>query len=195
MASRNRHRLLMLAFAAAAIGLAGCPSGPRGSSPGGKPKAHIPAVTLTITRAVAQRTDFEGGKRKEDLWIWCDVVATNNSGSPLEVKSHFYSAFDGLGVVGMTKDGRKLFKQWYVFHQSPASPEPRIFPLPVGKTSKELSFPFCSVPPGVKEIKVQIVGGFPGTRYDKGLASNVVDVRVEDEWRWPNPPDRRRGTP
>ncbi|MHC4504322.1 MAG: hypothetical protein ACYTFI_13540, partial [Planctomycetota bacterium] len=100
------------------------------------------------------------------------MALRNASGSPLEVVSNFFSAFDGLAIVVMTSDGKEIGRQAYTAHQSPYSTG-RTLELPAGWTEERLVFPVVGIKERRGQLKVKLVGGLPGTPYDSGLASNT----------------------
>jgi hypothetical protein len=146
-------------------------------------KQHSGQVSVRIVNATAQlRTTkiLKGGREvwTQELDIECEVELKNDTGSALQVESNFYSAFDGLVLVIMDSEGKEVCRQWYTHHQSPFTPEPRTFELPIGITRKKLSFP-VHLGKIVGKLKVKIVGGLRDTDYESGLESNIVDIVVK----------------
>jgi len=48
----------------------------------------------------------------------------------------------------------------------------------MGRTKERIVLPVFEIKERHKRLKVQLVGGLPGTPYDSGLASNTVTVSV-----------------
>src|SRR5262245_53864732 len=95
--------LLIVATVAASI------AWPRVVAPAAGPK---PVVSLLLQKASAERW----GK---DIHFRCEVALNNDTGRDLAVRSHFFSAFDGLELTVTTPEGKVLAQQGYTFHQSP----------------------------------------------------------------------------
>src|SRR4051794_4090018 len=88
-------------------------------------------VRLTLSGASAER--YEG-----EVVFRCDAALVNDTDAVLTVRSNFSSAFDGLHLVVLGPDGRRLVQQSYSRHQSPSSPDGRLFPLGRGANRKTL---------------------------------------------------------
>lgn len=129
-------------------------------------------VALALPRVEANQLSGE-------VLFICDAVIDNRTGSQLTVKSHFYSAFDGLELVVMDEAGRELAQQSYLRHQSLCSLKPRSFPLREGRNEEDLRFPVPGLPPNQKVYRVRLVGSLPGSDYAGSLGSNEVVVAVE----------------
>lgn len=133
--------------------------------------ARSRGVRLTITQATAERTDHY-------TLFSCAAILTNATGRPLQVKSNFASAFDGLDLVVMTTDGRQLCRQPYIMHQSPYSFDGRWFTLQPGQNRQALAFPVPDMPPSLHKVKVMLTGILPGSDYHADITSKAVAVRL-----------------
>jgi len=166
-------RRVCLAFLATGVA-AGCSTkGEPAAKP--RPPGKGPPVSLVILKA-------DAAWESNYLSVQCDVALRNTSGSPLKVASNFFSAFDGLAIVVMTRDGKEIRRQGYTWHQSPYSTG-RTLELPVGWTEEGLVFPVSGIKGRDEHLKVKLVGGLPGTPYESGLASNTVAVSVSRQKR------------
>jgi hypothetical protein len=130
-------------------------------------------VRLAVESATAKRWD------NGEVLLICRVVLDNQTGQELTVHSHFFSAFDGLELVVLDKNGRRLVRQGYTVHQSPYSATPQPFLLKKGRNERELGFPVSKIPKGLQEVRVQLKGTLPDSAYDKMLSSNVVPVNIK----------------
>ena len=175
--SRSLLRVLMIMFILSL--LPGCRSCQRT-----KPANN--GVSLSINNASAKRTTTKvhlngDGKTfvgKEYVDFKCVVELNNGTGLPLTVKSNFFSAFDGLTLVVIKEDGKELARRGYTFHQSPYSID-RSFKLPVGVTKEVLYFPMFDLPKDCRTLKIQIVGGLPGSQYTSRLSSQITTITVK----------------
>src|SRR5262245_60820546 len=96
--------------------------------------ADPPRFELTLAKATAERLD--GGQ----VVIRCDTVIENNAGRVVNVRSNFFSAFDGLAVVVRDAKGKELLREPYIFHQSPRA-SAKDYPLQPGANKATLGFP------------------------------------------------------
>jgi hypothetical protein len=136
---------------------------------------ETPKVVLTLASVSTDRLD------SGDILFTCKVIIENNTGAVLKVKSNFFSAFDGLSLVVRDEDGKELKKQSYTFHQSPFSIEPREYPLPSGKATKQIVFPVRGLPKEYARLKAQLIGTLPGSGYAPKLSSEILSVRPKKQ--------------
>jgi len=129
-------------------------------------------VRLTLSGATAERDETAVRFR-------CETVLINNTGAALNVKSNFFSAFDGLELVVFSEDGKQLLRQSYLFHQSPSF-EQNQHKLEKGENRKSLVFPIGGLPKGTRAVKVLLLGTLPESEYKGLLCSDVVHVNVEE---------------
>jgi len=164
--------------ALAALALASCSgSGCGAPPPSGAPDAveadpvPAPPVGVSIDGALALGDDH-------GTLFLVEAVLVNETDGTLVVRSNFFSVFDGLEIVVSDRDGKVIARQHYTHHQSPATSDGAPFDLPVGETRQELGFPLeRTFPPG-DEVWVSLVGGLPGTDYERGLESDAVAVTI-----------------
>ncbi|MFO0965760.1 MAG: hypothetical protein U0793_09285 [Gemmataceae bacterium] len=129
-------------------------------------------VQLRLLRAGAERS----GK---DVFFFCDAVLINNTGAAFNVRSSFFSAFDGLRLVVFAEDGKKLLEQSFTAHQSPFSVRGSLFPVGQGENKKTLRFPVSGAPGDTKTVQVVLIGTLPGT--DHGvLCSDLARVTIAE---------------
>ena len=138
------------------------------------------AIRLLLAKASAEK------EPQGDIIFRCEAVLVNETGSVVNVKSNFYSAFDGLQLVVFRSDGSKLAQQSYLYHQSPytSAKEGALFPLNIGENRKSLLFPVfstVSLPEGVNKAQVLLVGMLPGTEDCSTLCSNIVTVSLSEK--------------
>lgn len=131
---------------------------------------HEP-VRLLLPRASAERWD-------DEVLFACDAVVVNDTGTELKVKSGFHSAFDGLRLVVLNAEGKRLVQQPYTCHQAPSSPEGTVFTLHKGKNAKALVFPVRGLPGDATAFRVLLVGAVPEGDYQHVLCSDAVPVTV-----------------
>jgi hypothetical protein len=152
------------------VALFACSSRKAATPNQGGPKAPV-KLTLSQVRVKKFGTD---------LCFDCDAVIDNRSGAVLRVQSPYKSAFDGLAIVIMDANGRKLTQQPYTYHQSIASLDPMSsFPLAEGTNCEQLSFPVSGLEYGWKRYRVLLVGTLPGSAYRGTLRSNLVTAEVK----------------
>jgi hypothetical protein len=129
-------------------------------------------VKLTLNKAAAER-------RTDDVLFECEATLDNATGRALNVRTSFFSAFDGVEIVLFDARGKKLRVQPYTFHQSPFAVD-GTQPLEVGKTTKRLVFPVSGLPADVKTFRVCLIGTLPGSAYNPGLLlSDLVEVTLK----------------
>lgn len=138
------------------------------------------AVRLLLAKASAEKEPQSG------VLFRCEAVLVNETDSVVNVKSNFYSAFDGLQLVVFRSDGSKLVQQSYLHHQSPytSAKEGALFPLNIGENHKLLLFPVfstVSLPEDVNKLQVLLVGTLPGAEHCSTLCSNIVTVSLGEK--------------
>lgn len=134
-------------------------------------KAGKEPIRLTLSKASAEQ---EVG----DIVFHCEAVLVNGTGTAVKVNSHFFSAFDWIELVVFAPDGSRLVQQPYTWHQSPYSPEDRVFFLKMGENRQTLTFPVRSVPRDVNKVGVLLVGTLPDREHQTTICSNMVTVSV-----------------
>ncbi len=161
--------LFVLAIQCAMFGAcAGDPSSDEDSS---RAIAKKGSVRLMLSKASA--------KQEEDFIAFaCEAVLVNKTGAIVNVRSNFFSAFDGLELVVFGPDGSKLVQQPYIFHQSPHHYEGRLFPLKIDENRQTLQFPVWQVPNDVNKVRVLLIGTLPGDKYGSVLCSNIVTISI-----------------
>jgi hypothetical protein len=142
------------------------------SGPASPAAAPVPLVSLLISKVTAES---EGPY----IVVTCNATIDNATGGDLTVRSQFYSAFDGLEIVVMTREGKVLAQQSYVYYDSAFKLFGRDFPLKKGKTVKELRFPLEHLPVGIRSLRVRLVGTLPGSSYKRTLSSETLAVEVK----------------
>jgi hypothetical protein len=162
-----RHLLLGVARLALAAVVSLHAAGPNPLL-GGEPKEP---VRLSLSSASAK----SWGK---DVLFHCEAVLVNETGAAINVKSNFYSAFDGLHLVLLDENGTRLLQQSSVRHQAPYDVKPRLFPLAKGENRKAIGFPVSGLPKGIKSVRVLLVGTLPGNDYPYVLCSNLATVTI-----------------
>jgi RNA polymerase sigma factor (sigma-70 family) len=128
-------------------------------------------VSLELSKAVAERRD-------NDVYIYCDIRIDNVTGKVLNVKSTFYSAYDGLELMVTDKKGNVLAQPKYIDGRSPYTPKGRDFPIKEGSTSANLRFTVRGLAKDVNAVKVRVVGTLPGSAYKGPLASDTLEIAV-----------------
>jgi CubicO group peptidase (beta-lactamase class C family) len=141
--------------------------------PEGGAAPERPGVSLLLLKASAER-------RENDTLFRCEVRIDNATGNELKVRSNFASAFDGLELVVTTKKGKVLAQQPYIWHQSPFTPDARVFPLKKGGTTATLVFPVQELPGDDKAFKVRLVGTLPNSAYRRILSSETIEINLKD---------------
>ncbi|MBV9470260.1 MAG: hypothetical protein JO316_01060 [Abitibacteriaceae bacterium] len=115
----------------------------------------------------------------QDVLFDCDATLINRTGTTIQVKSNFSSAFDGLELIVFDEHGKRLVQQPYIWHQSPYSfLNPRTFDLKPGANQQPLTFPIRDLPSQLKTLRVLLVGTLPGSTYEGVLCSDVVTVSI-----------------
>jgi len=133
----------------------------------------------------------------------------------VNVKSNFYSAFDGLQFVVFRSDGSKLAQQSYLYHQSPytSAKEGALFPLNIERTANRYySLYFSTVLHSQRVSTGQVCWSecYQGPKIASTLCSNIVTVFVGEnvkdrteignwqrsfcKWLFPNLPEVKRVT-
>jgi hypothetical protein len=159
--------------------LVGCsPSTPTAETRG---RAAEPAATAGSAEAPTPVSlSLEGANarwRERILSLEADVVVHNRTGAPLNVISTCSSAYDGLTVVLREPSGQEVYRQAFIAHQSPYG-EGQVYPLRPGDNSRRLVYPIFELTPPNGPVDVTIEGGFPGTAWPSGLASESVRITI-----------------
>lgn len=129
-------------------------------------------VQLKLTTARAE-------PKEKGVLFRCEAVLINNTTEVLNVKSGYYSAYDGLHLVVLGEDGKRLAQSWYIKYKSPYSAEGRLFPLEKGENRKLLTFHVDGLPKDLKTVKVLLVGTLPGQEYRGVFCSDAVSVSLQ----------------
>jgi hypothetical protein len=130
-----------------------------------------PPVVLSLVKATAERLDSGG------VLFYCTAILKNNSGVELQVRTNFFSVFDGMFLLVLGESGEKLLQQPYVYHQSPYSPHGRDLPLKTGETREELRFP-VDLPKDTRFVRLLLVGVLPGCDRSGLLCSGSMVVAI-----------------
>src|SRR5262249_12095722 len=131
-----------------------------------------PLVKLTLRKVAAER-------QTDDVLFEGEATLEHVTGKVLNVRTCFFSAFDGVEIVVFDARGKKLRVQPYTFHQSPLAAD-GTQPLEVGRTTKRLVFPVSGLPGDVKKFRVCLIGTLPGSAYDPGLLmTDLVEVTLK----------------
>ena len=115
-------------------------------------------------------------KRSNEILLRCNVILKINTHQKIIVKSHYYSAFDELGLVVMDGKGKTISEQERSRLLSPYSFEPRSFELQEGVNNGELRFVVIGLPDGLLRYKVQLKSAFALEDTGAPLVSNIADV-------------------
>jgi hypothetical protein len=134
-----------------------------------------PAVVLELVKATAERLDSGA------VLFSCTATLKNNSGVELQVRTNFFSVFDGMFLLVLGESGEKVHQQPYIFHQSPYSPEGRDLPLKTGVTRETLVFPVNGLPKDIWFVRLLLVGDLPGCNRSGLLCSGSVIVAILPE--------------
>jgi hypothetical protein len=131
-----------------------------------------PAVVLDLVKATAERLDSGG------VLFCCTATLKNNSGAELQVRTNFFSVFDGIILLVLGESGERLHQQPYIFHQSPYSPHDSDLPLKPGETRETLVFPVHGLPKDTRSVRLLLVGFLPGCDRSGLLCSGSVNVAI-----------------
>ncbi len=161
--------VLMLPFALMSMCGGDEPSGENASAANsGKER-----IRLAISNVSAEQ-------KTDGVDFHCECVLLNETGTVLKVRSHCYSAFDGLHLVVFGPDGARLGQDAYVSSQSPYSLEGRLFPLNIGENLKSLSgFLVSTIPHTIDKVGVLLIGTLPGSGDPCILCSNMVTIQIK----------------
>ncbi|MFH2008632.1 MAG: hypothetical protein ABI333_18740 [bacterium] len=146
------------------------PTSPRPARAQAPPtRQRPPAVAVRVRQATASWTNGT-------LVVACDVTLVNNTGRPLRVLTNFQSAYDGFTVIVRHPQGGLVARQSYVYHQSPYAQD-RVLPLPPGSTDARIQFPVTLKTKPEGPLQVRLEGGLRGTKFARGIISNLVSAR------------------
>jgi hypothetical protein len=132
------------------------------------------AVVLDLLKATAERLDSGA------VLLCCTATLKNNSGVELQVRTNFFSVFDGMFLLVLGESGEKLLQQPYIYHQSPYSPHGRDLPLKTGETRGTLCFP-VDLPKETRSVRLLLVGFLPGCDRSGLLCSGSMIVAIPPE--------------
>jgi hypothetical protein len=133
-----------------------------------------PPVVLDLVKATAERLDSGG------VLFCCTATLKNNSGVELQVRTNFFSVFDGMFLLVLGESGEKLLQQPFIYHQSPYSPDGRDLPLKTGETRGTLCFP-VDLPKDTRCVRLLMVGDLPGCKRSGLLCSGSVIVAIPQQ--------------
>jgi hypothetical protein len=147
-----------------------------GEQPSGQDSSRAIAkkesLRLTLSKISAEQT-------ADGIVFVCEAVLVNETGAVVNVKSHFYSAFDGIELVVFGSDGSKLRQLRYTAHQSPYSLKENLFPLKIGDNRQTLRFRGRLFPDDVDKVGVVLIGTLPGNEYGSVLCSNMATISIK----------------
>jgi hypothetical protein len=130
-----------------------------------------PLVHLLISKVTAETSG-------RATVVTCEAIIDNASGSDLNVRSSFISAFDGLEIVVTNSEGKVLEQRLRTEHLAVNRLRGKDFPLKQGKTVEELRFPLYNLPEDTRSLRVRLVGTLPGSSYKRILSSETLTVEI-----------------